>query len=517
MGKRYRIAIYLRLSKEDEDIRDESNSITNQRAMLKEYVSKNFTDYKLKEFVDDGFSGTNFRRPGVMSMLEQVRDGEFDCVIVKDFSRFSRDYIELGSYLDQIFPFLGVRFLSLNDRYDSSKNTGNITDLDISFKGLMYDLYSKDLSLKVKSSLQIRKKQGQYTSANAPFGYRKDPNDRHRLLIAEDEAELVKRIFLLTSEGKTSAEIARQFNQEKIPTPIEFKIKKGRTRKKPLGDGFQWEGSVICSILRNPVYIGDMVYDKYYRDEVGGKNHLKPRSEWKIYKNHHEAIVSREFFEKIQRRRKQEGGVKARNKENLHPLQGKVFCGGCRRAMVLRKRNLNPYFSCYHRYVYTDTEKCVSNVNLMFLEQFVLYKIGSELSRQKNLEKIRLKREYEIREKMDVLIKESKMLYKRKAVLQRKRLEEYEKNVFGEKSRFQTEDIAVKQIEEKIDEIDRAVDELNERLSKRKDGMAVLLKNGYGCELTTELVEALIQKIIVYDEAHIEIVWKFETEENAVV
>ena len=127
-------------------------------------------------------------------MLEQVRDGEFDCVIVKDFSRFSRDYIELGSYLDQIFPFLGVRFLSLNDRYDSSKNTGNITDLDISFKGLMYDLYSKDLSLKVKSSLQIRKKQGQYTSANAPFGYRKDPNDRHRLLIAEDEAELVKSL-----------------------------------------------------------------------------------------------------------------------------------------------------------------------------------------------------------------------------------------------------------------------------------------------------------------------------------
>ena len=116
-----------------------------------------------------------------------------------------------------------------------------------------------------------------------------------------------------------------------------------------------------------------------------------------------------------------------------------------------------------------------------------------------------------------MLIKESKMLYKRKAVLQRKRLEEYEKNVFGEKSRFQTEDIAVKQIEEKIDEIDRAVDELNERLSKRKDGMAVLLKNGYGCELTTELVKALIQKIIVYDEAHIEIVWKFETEENAVV
>lgn len=515
MNECCRIAIYLRLSKEDRDKKDESNSIGNQRMLLEEYVRKNFKHYKLKEFADDGFSGTNFQRPGVTEMLDQVREGEIDCVIVKDFSRFSRDYIELGSYIDQIFPFLGVRFISLNDNYDSKKRGSNTAEIDISFKGLMYDLYSKDLSVKVKSSLRTRKEQGQYACANTPFGYVKAKEDRHMLVVAEDEARVIRKIFSMALGGKTSVEIARSFNREKIPTPIEFKIKKGQTRRKPIGKCFQWDYPIICSILRNPIYAGDMVYDKYEKDGVGGKNHLKPRSEWKVYKEHHAAIVSRDDFEKVQKMRKQTGNKKAKDVGERHPLQGKVYCGGCGRAMSLRKNGLNPYFYCNQRYSYADTDYCVENINFMFLEQYILYQIDSELLKREKVEMLKQKKEEEILEKLDVLAKERIKLDRKSEILHRKRLEEYEKAVFGRKSHFQTENAAMQDVDGKIAEIDGEVARLKKSIPRRKDGITDFYKQGDKAELN--LVDTIIRKITVYDEEHIEIEWMLDIEESAIV
>ena len=188
--ERYQIAIYIRLSKEDDREKRESNSITMQRILLKRFAAENFSDYDLIEFCDDGYTGTNFQRPAMQKLLKFVKDSKVNCILVKDFSRFARDYIELGSYLEQIFPFLGIRFISINDHYDSQKNQGSIADLDVHFKNLLYDLYSKDLSRKIRSSLAVRKENGQYVSGNSPFGYEKDPADRHALVIAEDEAHL---------------------------------------------------------------------------------------------------------------------------------------------------------------------------------------------------------------------------------------------------------------------------------------------------------------------------------------
>ena len=246
--KKYQIAIYIRLSKEDDKLKIESNSITMQRILLQKYVAENFVDYELSEFCDDGYTGTNFERPGMQAMLEKIRNGRINCVVVKDFSRFARDYIELGSYLEQIFPFLGVRFISINDNYDSKDYQGSIADIDVNFKNLLYDLYSKDLSEKVHSSLAIRKEKGQYISGNSPFGYDKDPKDRHALLIAEDEAEVVRRIFSLTVEGHTTTEITRMFNEAHVKTPIEFKIEKGQTSRIPKAGRFLWNTSTICAI-----------------------------------------------------------------------------------------------------------------------------------------------------------------------------------------------------------------------------------------------------------------------------
>lgn len=319
--KKYPIAIYIRVSKEDDKEKVESNSIGMQRMLLHRFVAERFSDYELFEFCDDGYTGTNFERPGVQKLLERVKDSEISCIVVKDFSRFARDYIELGAYLEQIFPFLGVRFVSVNDHYDSADYQGSIAGIDVSFKNLLYDLYSRDLSLKVRSSLAVRKEQGQYITGNPPFGYEKDPADRHALIIAQDEAEVVKKIFSLTVEGYSSTQIARLFNANRVKTPIEFKIEKGRTRREPKGERFHWSTGTICQILRNEIYIGNIVQKKFEKDFVGGKNHLRPRVEWLTSYDHHEPIIERSVFEKVQERR---GRKRNPRQGAAHPLRGEL-------------------------------------------------------------------------------------------------------------------------------------------------------------------------------------------------
>lgn len=366
--KRYRIAIYMRLSKEDNKCKEESNSITMQRVLLQKYTAENFTGYELYEFCDDGYTGTNLERPGMQKMLEMARDRKIDCVIVKDFSRFARDYIELGCYLEQIFPFLGIRFVSVNDHYDSGSGQDSIADLDINFRNLLYDLYSKDLSGKVRSSLAIRKEKGQYVSANSPFGYEKDPKDRHALLVAEDEAEVVRRIFALTLDGYTSVKIAKLFNETGVRTPMEFKREKRNLKRTPKGERFVWNSSTICQILKNEVYIGNIVQKKSVRDYGGGKNRPIPREEWLVACNHHEPIIDKETFEKVQERR----GKKRPPKYNTkHPLVGKLVCGCCKKNLQYR-RGRNPYFFCGQRYS-NAMKNCTRRVNAMFMEQYVLF------------------------------------------------------------------------------------------------------------------------------------------------
>lgn len=381
--KKYRIAIYIRLSKEDNRWKEESNSVTMQRVFLKKYVVENFTEYELFEFCDDGYTGTNFERPGMQEMLKRIRNREINCVIVKDFSRFARDYVELGSYLEQIFPFLGVRFISVNDGYDSSDHPGSIAGLDVNFRNLLYDLYSRDLSEKVRASLTIKKEKGQYVSGNSPFGYEKDPKDRHALLIAEDEAEVVRRIFSLALAGRTSVEIAKLLNEEGVRTPIEFKIEKGKTSRRPKGERFLWNAGTICGILRNEIYIGNIVQKKYAKDFVGGKNRRTSREEWLISHGHHEPVIRKEDFDKVQEGR---GRKRPPRYNRTHPLVGKMVCAGCKRNLCYR-RGLNPYFTCRNRYLNT-MDHCVGRVNAMMAEQYVLWMMREKTGREDDLQRI---------------------------------------------------------------------------------------------------------------------------------
>lgn len=362
-----KIAIYIRLSKEDDRYGEESNSITMQRILLEKYAAANFEDYELLEFCDDGYSGTNLHRPGMQKMLEGIRNGGINCVMVKDFSRFARDYIELGSCLEQIFPFLGVRFISVNDGYDSGCRSG-IAGMDVSFRNLLCDLYSRDLSAKVRSSLAIKKETGLYVSGNCPFGYEKDPKNRHALRIAEDEAEVVRQIFALAMEGHTSVEIAKLFNETKVKTPMEFQTEKGKTHRTPKGGRFFWNSSTICQMLRNEIYIGNIVQKKYTRDSAGGRNRQNPREEWLVARDHHEPIIDKAVFDRVRAGR---GKKKERQRCSTHPLTGKMVCGCCKRNLRFYK-GLNPYFACPYRYS-NAMDDCVLRVNAMFAEQYILW------------------------------------------------------------------------------------------------------------------------------------------------
>jgi len=509
MGK-YHIAIYLRLSKEDDKLKKESNSIAMQRLLLQSYAAENFKEGELLEFCDDGYTGTNFERPGMQTMLKKVRSGEIDCILVKDFSRFARDYIELGSYLEQIFPFLGVRFISVNDHYDSNDFQGSIADIDVNFKNLLYDLYSKDLSGKVRSSLAIKREKGQYISANSPFGYEKDPKDRHALLIAEDEAEIVRRIFSLTVEGYTSVEIARLFNETRVKTPIEFKIEKGKTNKMPKGERFLWSSSVICQILRNEVYIGNIVQKKYTKDFVGGKNHLNPREEWMVTYGHHEPVIDKEIFDKVQ-----EGRGKKRHPQynQSHPLNGKMECGCCKRNLRYR-RGSNPYFSCRQRYS-NAMEHCVQKINAMFLEQYVLWMIQDKLQAEGELEQLRM-------EEMGKLNKEIQRLKERRQALsvkmeksKQQSFEAYQAYACGRTENFQSDGSVLKAIEKELGDINEKIRKKETAKDRIKDGIDSR-NTGGPAVLSKEMVEKYIDKIVVYDEQHMEIQWK-ETAGTAAV
>jgi DNA invertase Pin-like site-specific DNA recombinase len=236
----YTVALYIRLSAADEDKDGESDSVVNQRDLLNHYVSSNaeFSECKILTFIDDGYTGTNFDRPAANDMLEKAKKGEVNCIIVKDFSRFGRNYIEVGDYLEQIFPFLGVRFISVNDRFDSKNNTGFTAGLDVAFKTFLHSLYSKDISFKVRNGKIAKAQKGEHLCKLAPYGYQKSTTEKNKLVVDEEIAPVIRHIYDLALKGMLQAEIAKQLNSENIDTPLVHRKKWVRTqagvgRRKP--------------------------------------------------------------------------------------------------------------------------------------------------------------------------------------------------------------------------------------------------------------------------------------------
>lgn len=251
----YTAAIYLRISRDDGD-KVESDSIQNQRELIREYLKKHPEITKTSEFVDDGYSGTNFERPSFIRMMSEIEKRRIDCVIVKDLSRFGRNYIETGKYLERIFPMYEVRFLSVNDNYDSMDEKNDADQIVIPFKNLINDAYCRDISLKIRSQLDVKRRNGQFIGSFAGYGYKKHPNNRNKLIIDEYAAGIVRTIFNMKLEGYSAGKIADWLNATEVQTPFEYKRACGfnynsgyRISQHPV-----WNASSVTRILTNECY-----------------------------------------------------------------------------------------------------------------------------------------------------------------------------------------------------------------------------------------------------------------------
>ena len=340
---KYTIMKYLRISSEDIDLdgleKYESNSVAHQRALLDDFISQipEFEGCEVMEAIDDGRTGTNFQRPGVQKLFDLAQRGKVHCIMVKDLSRFGRNYLEVGDYLEQIFPAWGVRFISVNDMYDSAKHSGATGGIDIAFRNLIADMYSQDLSEKVRSAKTSMNKSGKNSSPYSFFGYSIDPNDRHKLIIDEPAAETVRLIFNLREQGVTTPKIASKLNNDGIQTANERQREKGAKRDwLRNGKINMWETAFISRILRDERYTGKHIYGRTKRVELG-KRAVKtvPRSEWIVVPDAIPAIITEEQFARVRELLSAKTPSKPRKSFGADlPFYHKIFCGTCGKALA---------------------------------------------------------------------------------------------------------------------------------------------------------------------------------------
>lgn len=301
----YCTAAYIRLSREDGD-KAESDSIMNQKEMLRSYV-ENHGELILKDFyVDDGYSGTNFARPGFQRMMRDVERGAIDCIVVKDLSRFGRDYIETGRYLERYFPEKGVRFIAVADRIDSLESAYNIF---LPLKNILNEQYARDISEKVHVTMRTKQRMGQFIGAFAAYGYRKDPENKNHLLVDERAAAVVRRIFSDYIEGKSIREITEELNAEHIPSPSAYKKQNGQKFQngKNISEEQPWTYSGVCRILHSELYTGSMVQGKKEQYMHRRQRQRRPE-EWIVVKGTHEALIEPDLWKMAQSKLRERAG-----------------------------------------------------------------------------------------------------------------------------------------------------------------------------------------------------------------
>lgn len=503
-----RIAIYLRLSEEDYKKTDESVSISNQRDYTRSYIENDnsLKDSEIEEYIDDGYSATNTNRPAFLRLVDDIKGGKVETIVVKDMSRFSRDYILLGDYLSNILPFLKIRFIAINDNYDSLKEQGNGLDTDTQFKTLYYDLFSKELSEKVRSSVKQIKSQGKNTNWAAPFGYIKDPKDKYHIIIDEKTAFIVKEAFdLLLKKGYSCTQVANIFNKKGYITRSERKeelklsdysrnfITGSKVKKRA------WTSICISQITRNELYTGDYVYNKYKETRIGGRKRiLLPEEEWRIIPNTHEAIISREVFDKVKRIKEKRNFGEYTGNKNRSIFSDKIFCKECGRHMSFRsdsrqKKNSDKDYKYKSYFCYfCKAEKTPNNIK----ERDIIELIKPKLKNFKIQNTLKEERVIEYKNVEEEILKEIAILnanlqtiyenYKRKNISK----EEYLK----EKTLIQDKKVL---LENKLEEVK------SKKIDSKKEFASNSLDEN---NLLKAYVDSSIDKIIVSRTGEIEII-----------
>lgn len=353
VGRIYRTGIYVRLSVEDGGLGKDSESLHNQEQLLIDFVG-GMPDLELvKVYRDNGETGTDFDRPGFDLMMNDLRKGIIDCIVVKDLSRFGRNYIETGEYIEKIFPFMGTRFISVLEHFDNTDPSSSSKDLLVNLKNLMNEAYAKDKSMRICSAFDAKKRAGEFNVKNAPFGYKLSGDKKKPYLIDEPAAAIVREIFELKKAGESIHSIMRTMD-EKYPTPRQYLYERGLVKK--MKENPHWDMSAISRILTNPVYLGHMVRGKTVaRLYQGVKKHFVPKEQWEIVENVNEPIIDQETFDEVQKLLKEESDKalalwgNGKTPENL--FKGILRCHECGRIMYRARTAITPtniirYYGC---------------------------------------------------------------------------------------------------------------------------------------------------------------------------
>ncbi len=395
--KHFYAAMYLRLSREDSDVgtitdsgkpgekdgifRAESNSIGSQRELIRSFI-RGQEDIELFDcYADDNYSGSNFNRPEFKRMMSDIEAGRVNCVIVKDLSRFGRDYIETGRYLERVFPVLGVRFIALTDHYDSFSAEAGERNIVLPVKNFINDSYCRDISTKVKSQLAVKRGNGEYLAAFAVYGYSKSPDDKNKLIVDEYAAGIVRKIFKWKIEGMAVSAIAEKLNELHILSPKEYKKSLGLNYQSgfSVSDYSRWSTSAVKRILSNEIYLGHMVQGKKERINYKVKKCVeKPKEEWVRVENTHDAIISTDDFSIVQNLLKADGRISPERKE-LSPFMGLLFCGDCKEQMV---RRVNRYKGTEKIYYICSTKNRGEGCSRHSIEETVLKELSGTAIRQ---------------------------------------------------------------------------------------------------------------------------------------
>ncbi len=525
----YMAAVYLRLSKEDEDLREikdkkESNSIANQKALILKTL-ESMPDVTLYDiYIDDGFTGLNFERPNFQRMCEDIYNGRVNMVIVKDLSRLGRDYIDSGRYVKKIFPSYHVRFVSVLDHFDSLTATQSDVNLLIPVKNFVNDNYSRDISGKVRSHQEVMRENGLYVGSHVAYGYKKLETDRNRIIPDEYAADIVRKIFDWKLKGLSSASIADKLNGLGVAAPSEYKRQLGGNYK----SGFQknrkakWSAVAINRILKNKIYIG--VLEQGKRKKVNYKLNKvveKPETEWAVKENTHEAIISKADFENVAKLLNLDTR-KSPEEETLFMLSGLMFCGECGRSMVRRcnryKDKQSVYYICA---TYNKGKGCSRHsIAQSVIEDILLDTIKRHIEHVARLEELlNTIRDREVNYD-DIVANDREILAKYKELDQCKKVEmslhrdlaagiisikEYEqfKNNFAHKSA---------EIEETIRKLQQEIETVFEEGLFADEWIDTFTKTGNITSLDRSIVLSLVEKITVYEENRIEITFKYQDE-----
>jgi DNA invertase Pin-like site-specific DNA recombinase len=364
--KEYNVAVYCRLSKDDDIRGGDSSSIKSQKGIAEQFIKNN--GWKVYDcYIDDGYSGVDFKRPAFERMIGDIEAGKVNLVVTKDLSRLGRNYLLTGQYTEIYFPSKGVRYIALNDNVDTLNSENNIAP----FLNILNEMYAKDIAKKVRTAVLAKKLRGEYASSYAPYGYQKDPQDKHKLIVEETGATVVRRIFEMTKADMGSRKICKALNEEGVLTPINHrnKLLYGIEPKPAI-----WQTGTVGCILRNQIYAGDMVQGTYENSKFSHKTpRRRPKEEWIIVPDTHEPIVDRETWEYVQK------AVSARK----HPVKDKTIqlfagflkCGGCGLTLGYQKRYGIEYYTC-STYRRNGSKYCSAHyVRRDVLEQIVLGEI----------------------------------------------------------------------------------------------------------------------------------------------